>query len=63
MRSFWLNFEATLFIYDDDFAGQLRWLQSSYISESAPIKLATWKRRPALSRFWDNCAQLAGPLL
>ncbi len=63
MRSFWLNFEATLFIYDDDFAGQLRWLQSSYISESSPIKLATWKRRPALSRFWDNCAQLAGPLL
>ncbi|MFN7317075.1 MAG: cardiolipin synthase [Phycisphaerae bacterium] len=63
MRSFWLNFEATLFVYDDDFAGELRWLQTSYLTESVPIKLASWKRRPRLRRFWENCAQLAGPLL
>jgi hypothetical protein len=50
-------------VYDDDFAGELRWLQTSYLTESVPIKLASWKRRPRLRRFWENCAQLAGPLL
>lgn len=63
MRSFWLNFEATLFIYDDDFAGQLRWLQTSYMEESVQLRLDSWKRRPRRQRFWDNVAQLAGPLL
>jgi cardiolipin synthase A/B len=63
MRSFWLNFEATLFVYDPDFAGLLRFLQYSYISESVPINPHAWKRRPRSQRFLENCAQLFGPLL
>lgn len=62
-RSFWLNFEATLFIYDDDFASALRFMQNDYIAKSDEIDLNEWRRRPRWDVFVDNIAQLAGPLL
>lgn len=63
MRSFWLNFEITLFVYDDDFASVLRFQQTKYIEESEEIDPVAWRRRPAWRRFVDNTAQLFGPLL
>ncbi|MBL9000723.1 MAG: cardiolipin synthase [Phycisphaerae bacterium] len=63
MRSFWLNFEVSLFIYDDDFAGMLRFLQTRYIDESEQIHLDEWRHRRVGRRFLDNAAQLLGPLL
>lgn len=63
MRSFYLNFEATLIIYDDNFASVLRFLQMDYISDSQEIHLDQWRRRPAVRTFADNFAQLLGPLL
>lgn len=62
-RSFWLNFETTLFVYDSDFAGLLRFLQVSYMEQSRELDLRSWSRRSQLTKFWDNCAQLLGPLL
>ena len=62
-RSFFINFEVTVFIYDDDFASVMRFMQMSYVSDSYEIFLDEWRRR----RFWhvyrDNAAQLLGPLL
>ncbi|MCC6675860.1 MAG: cardiolipin synthase [Phycisphaerales bacterium] len=63
MRSFWLNFESTLFVYDAVFAEELRALQGRYIASSEGIELAAWRARPATRRFVDNIAQLLGPLL
>lgn len=63
IRSFWLNFELSLFIYDSDFASTLRFLQMKYITESEPITLTSWVARPAWRRFTDNAAQLLAPLL
>jgi len=63
MRSFWLNFEVSIFVYDDDCAGMLRFLQMKYITESEEINLEAWRKRPIWKRFRDNMAQLAGPLL
>lgn len=63
MRSFWLNFECTLFIYDDDFAGILRFMQTQYIEDADEIDLTAWRARPMYRRFVDNTAQLLGPLL
>jgi cardiolipin synthase len=63
MRSFWLNFEITLFIYDDDFASLLRFQQMKYVGESEEIDPLAWQKRPAIQRFVDNTAQLFGPLL
>lgn len=63
VRSFWLNYECTLFIYDDDFAQSLRAMQHKYIAESVEILLNRWRARPVASKFVDNCARLMSPLL
>ena len=63
IRSFWLNFEITLFIYDDDFASLVRFMQTSYMDRSRPVSRDAWLRRPAWVRFRENAAQLLGPLL
>jgi cardiolipin synthase A/B len=62
-RSFWLNFEITLFVYDTDFASLLRFLQMQYHTDSREINPRSWRRRPLWKRFRDNSAQLLGPLL
>jgi cardiolipin synthase len=63
MRSFWLNFEATLFIYDDDFASQVRWLQTTYIDSSDDLKISAWSKRPLYEKVAEHVARLFGPLL
>lgn len=63
MRSFWLNFEATLFIYDDNFASVLRFMQQGYRADSIQLDLHHWRKRPLYRRFIDNAAQLLSPLL
>lgn len=63
MRSFWLNFEISMFVYDDDFAGMLRHLQVKYMHESEQIHLDEWRKRSIVKRFVDNTARLFSPLL
>lgn len=63
MRSFTLNFEVTLFVYDSDEASLLRMLQTSYIEDSDDVFLEDWAKRPAFKRLGDNLARLLGPLL
>ena len=62
-RSFWLNFEVTVFVYDDDFASVIRFMQMSYVSESYEVSLEEWRKRPFWQIYRDNAAQLLGPLL
>ena len=62
-RSFWLNFEASLFIYDEHFARKLLALQKKYMSESTEVNPDQWRRRAVWKRLIDNTAQLFGPLL
>ncbi|MCG6929356.1 MAG: cardiolipin synthase [Desulfofustis sp.] len=63
MRSFWLNFEATLFIYDRLFADKIRTLQARYEDQSEEIDVHLFERRPVINRFMENLALLLGPLL
>ena len=63
MRSFWLNFEVTLFVYDAIFGARLRETQERYIQNSEPVDLAQWRRRPAVQRFTENVVRLLEPLL
>ncbi len=63
VRSFWLNFEVSMLVYDPDFAGMLRFLQTKYIGESEQVFLDEWQKRSFVRRFLDNTAQLFGPLL
>ncbi len=63
MRSFWLNFEVTLFVYHDGFNDELRYVQAKYISESSELDLETWKRRKRWRRVVENTLRLASPML
>ncbi len=62
-RSFRINFECTLAIYDSAFAGDLRALQQRYIDASEPVDIARWRDRSLLSRVADGAASLFSPIL
>jgi cardiolipin synthase len=62
-RSFELNFEVSLAVYDSNFAGQLRFLQTSYISDSQPVELSRWRRLTLPVRLWHSAAGTLSPLL
>ncbi len=63
MRSFWLNFEATLFIYCKTFTTQLIAQQQAYLDESAPLDIASFQARNPFEKFKENCLLLISPLL
>lgn len=62
-RSFRLNFEITLAVFDQAFTRELRQLQQSYLDQSEVIDPSTWRSRAALTRFGEKAARLLGPLL
>ena len=63
MRSLWINYEVALFVFDKEFARQLRALQQSYMDDSHRIDLEEWKARKFTQRFLENTMRLASPLL
>lgn len=63
MRSLWLNFEISVFIYDAAFTQQLRALQITYLGNSDRLDPGAWRQRPAWRRFTENTFRLLGPIL
>jgi len=63
MRSFWLNFEVSLFVYGSDFVARIIDLQRDYLTRSVFIDTEVWLKRPARRRFLEDAARLVGPLL
>jgi cardiolipin synthase len=63
MRSIWLNYEVALFVYNADFASDLRQLQQTYIDESDRLDAAQWASRSFGSRLLENVLRLFSPLL
>ena len=63
MRSFWLNYEVSLFVYDHEFTVELRKLQQSYADDSTRLDSITWASRPLRQRFLENTLRLVSPLL
>ena len=63
IRSFWLDFEVMLCVYDSPFAESLLALQQKYIEDSQEVNPDAWRKRPATERFMENLARLASPLL
>ena len=63
MRSLWLNFEITLFVYDPAFTLRLRALQQAYMRDADLVDPEVWRRRPAWHRFAENSFRLLSPLL
>ena len=63
MRSFRLNFEATLFVYDEDFTSLVRMMQVDYLQNARELFADEWRKRPFPHRLAQNTARLLGPLL
>jgi cardiolipin synthase len=62
-RSFWLNFELTLLVFDPVFTKTLRDLQQRYLGASRSVRAEDWRRRGRTQRLVDNSADLLSPLL
>jgi cardiolipin synthase len=63
LRSFWLNYEVSLFVYGDDFNTKLAELQDGYLAQSVELDYAAWDRRRFGERFLQNSLRLVSPLL
>lgn len=63
MRSFYLNFEISLLVYNRAFTAEVQALQRRYLQSSVEINLQAWQARPLLLRFVQQVAQLLSPLL
>jgi cardiolipin synthase A/B len=62
-RSFRLNFEILLAMYDSKFTAQLADLQQSYIDRSELMDLESYRQRPLRYKILESFARLLGPLL
>jgi len=63
MRSIWLNYEVSLFVYSEPFGEQLRALQQTYLDGSRHLDAQSWAKRPVTQRFLENTFRLFGPIL
>ena len=63
VRSFHLNFEINVSLFDEHAVRELRWVQDSYREDSTEVLLEDWNRRPRWKRFATNVAKLLSPLL
>jgi cardiolipin synthase len=63
LRSFHLDAEVSLIVYDPAIVQQLRVEEERYLAQSQPIDLAVWRRRPRWRSIAEGIARLASPLL
>ena len=63
MRSFYLNLEITLAVYDKIFAARLQDTIDHYIARADILELERWQQRSKIKRFKENVLRLAAPLL
>jgi cardiolipin synthase len=63
IRSFALNAEVMLMIYDAGLVAKLAAVQDRYFAESRLLALSTWRERSFRKKFAQNLARLASPLL
>lgn len=63
LRSFQLNEEASLLLYDADAIRRLQAIQESYIAASDQLQLAAWRARLRRQKLLENIARIMSPLL
>ncbi len=63
IRSFALNFEVNLLLYDKDVTERLRAEQQEYIDHSVQLTREEWQERPIAQRTVQHVAKLLSPLL
>lgn len=63
IRSFYLNLEVTLAIYNSEFTHSLYALQKNYLKSSKEITALVWRQRSTAKRFMENTIRLTSPFL
>lgn len=63
IRSFALNAEVSLLVYDRDLAERLKTIQCDYMARSEELTLEVWRRRPGHEKVLENIARLVDSLL
>jgi cardiolipin synthase A/B len=63
IRSFALNAEVNVLVYDAKVAAEMRRVQDGYFAASRLLKAEEWARRPLRTRVAQNVARLADSLL
>ncbi len=63
MRSFALNAEVSVLIYEREVTAKLRRIQAHYLEESEHLTAATWAKRSIWGRTLENLARLTDSLL
>jgi len=63
VRSFRLNFETNVLIYDREYARRLKEIYEEDLKESGEITLGSLKKRPRRARAWESVARLFSPIL
>ncbi len=62
-RSFYLNLELSLIIYEPSINAELGALIDTYVDQSVVVSEAAWAARGPWRRFLENLCRLVGPLL
>lgn len=63
IRSFQLNFELNVMLYDNHATREVRWIQERYQSSARPLTIDEWESQPFWKRLVSNIAKLFSPLL
>jgi len=63
IRSFQLNEEASLLLFDPSAIAALEGIQRGYLAGSDELEIGHWRRRPAIRKFAENVARLVDSLL
>ncbi len=63
VRSFRLNFETNVLIYDREYAGQLKSIYEEDLKDSTEITPESLQNRPRRTRAWESIARLFSPIL
>lgn len=63
LRSFLLNEEISLIVYDPGVVAALRRIQERYFAESDALDLEAWRLRPRLTKVLENTARLVDSVL
>ncbi len=62
-RSFELNFEVNVIVYDQQFAEEMRTVFFEDLKESTRIDPEQWYKRPAYVQFPERIARLFSPIM
>jgi len=63
MRSLWLNFEMSLYLYDQELVSQVRAMQMAYLQQCELVDPLAIGQRSLVQRFAENAVHLLAPLL